>query len=84
MKRVLAVIGVLIVLVVGYFSLRGYASWQKQFTWEEMDWDNNGDTTFNEFFQASDIGVREIEKDGKKCREFYAYKEGLPVKVICP
>lgn len=84
MKRVLAIIGVLIVLAVGYFCFRGYVIWQKQFTWEEMDWDNNGDTSLNEFFQASDISVRKIEKNGKICKEFYAYKDGLPVKVICP
>mgnify|MGYP001575956445 CR=1 FL=1 len=84
MKRVLAIIGVLIVLAVGYFSFSGYAILQKQFTWEEMDWDNSGDTSLNEFFRASDIGVREIEKGGNICREFYAYKDGLPVKIICP
>lgn len=84
MKRLVEIAITLMVLIAGYFALRGYASWQKPFTWEEMDWNSNGDTTLSEFFQSSDVGVREIEKDGKTCKEYYAYKDGLPLKVICP
>lgn len=83
MKRILVIPVAIMVIVSAYIIILGFASWQKQYTWDEMDWDNNGSTTLSEFFQASDIGVREKVKDGNKCMEFYAYKDGRPVKVVC-
>jgi hypothetical protein len=49
-----------------------------------MDWQQRGITLISDFFAASDIGKREIRQNGKKYIEYYAYKDGLPVKMVCP
>jgi hypothetical protein len=33
--------------------------------------------------RGSDIGERP-SRDDARCREFFAYKDGMPVKVVCP
>jgi hypothetical protein len=48
-----------------------------------MDWNQSGSTSITDFFAAADIGKRETMVDGKKCFEYYAYKDGLKVKVNC-
>jgi hypothetical protein len=70
-------------IAVCYFAVLAYVSWGKGFSWENMDWNQNGKTSLTEFFRASDVGVREIQKEGKTCKEFYAYKDGLPIKIVC-
>lgn len=74
----------LAVLIVGYFVLRGVSSIGQGYSWQEMDWGQKGHTSISDSFAASDIGKREILQDGKKCIEYFSYKDGLPVKVVCP
>lgn len=66
-----------------YLVARISASAMQGYTWDEMDWGRRGRTSITDFLAASDIGKREIEKDGKKCIEYFSYKDGLPVKVAC-
>jgi hypothetical protein len=79
-KVLLATVGTAVVI---YFLFRGISSWRQGYSWGEMDWAQRGHTSITDFFAASDIGKREILKDGKKCIEYYAYKDGLPVKTVC-
>lgn len=81
--RVSVVVMILISLSVLYFVLRGICVWRQGYSWQDMDWNNDGRTSISEFFSASDIGKREVLKDGKTCTEYYAYKDGLPVRVDC-
>lgn len=76
-----AAIGLLVLI---YLLAQSVASLRKGYSWSEMDWDQKGSTTLTDFLSASDIGKREIIKDGQKCVEYYSYKDGLPVKMICP
>lgn len=76
--------GMVILLVFGYFVIKSIASWQQGYSWSEMDWDQKGSTSIADFFAASDIGKREIKVNGKACTEYYTYKDGLPIKTICP
>jgi hypothetical protein len=48
-----------------------------------MDWNQDGTTSLDEFFAASDIGKRAVTNDGKECVEYFAYKDGLTVKLTC-
>ena len=48
-----------------------------------MDWEKKGSTSISDFLAASEIGKRKIEKNGKKCFEYYSYKDGLTVKIVC-
>lgn len=70
-------------LVIGYLLLCGIGGLWHGYSWQEMDWNQDGNTSLSEFFAASDIGKREVAADGKKCIEYYAYKDGLAVKMVC-
>jgi hypothetical protein len=76
-----AAIGLLITL---YFVFRAVSSIRQGYSWQEMDWSQHRSTSISDFFAASDIGKRDVVKDEKKCTEYYAYKDGLPVKTVCP
>jgi hypothetical protein len=52
--------------------------------WREMDWNQDGSTSFEELFAASDIGEQSVMIDGEECIEHFAYKDGLPVRTDCP
>ena len=80
---VVKLIFVLALLVVIYFLYLGTRSLAQGYTWGEMDWNQSGSTSITDFFAAADIGKRETMVDGKKCFEYYAYKDGLKVKVNC-
>ena len=66
-----------------YFVFRGVASWRQGYSWQEMDWHYKGYTSISDFFAASDIGKRKVKIDGKQCIEYFAYKDGLPIKTVC-
>ena len=70
-------------LVVGYFGFPSIAAVSQGYSWNEMDWNSDGSTSLREFILSSDIGKRPIEVEGKKCQEYFAYKDGLSVKTIC-
>lgn len=84
MKRmVLVVLAVPIALIGIYLAIRIVASLRQGYSWHEMDWQERGRTSIGDFFAASEIGKREINQEGKKCVEYFSYKDGLPVKVVC-
>lgn len=88
MGKMMKLLGVLAlasaVLIFGYLVLRGLSSLGQGYSWEEMDWAQKGSTSISDFFAASDIGKREILQGEKKCIEYFSYKDGLSVKVVCP
>jgi hypothetical protein len=84
MKPIIIIVVMVCVLVAVYFVFRGISSFRQGYSWQEMDWNQHGSTSISDFFAASDIGKREVIQDGKKCIEYYSYKDGLPVKTGCP
>lgn len=83
-KMIVTVFAALVLLVLVYFAFRGAASWRQGYSWNEMDWSQKGSTSIADFFAASDIGKREVQLNGVSCIEYYAYKDGLPIKQVCP
>lgn len=83
-KPLMICLGVVCALVVIYFFMRIVGSAMQGYSWREMDWNQDGTTSISEFFAASDIGKREIATGEKKCMEYFAYKDGFPVKTVCP
>ncbi|THF61970.1 hypothetical protein [Pseudothauera rhizosphaerae] len=79
--RFLIVVGLVLVMLgagAGILVLRtGYSI-------QEMDWNSDGETTVSEMLRAIDIGRRSIRKDGLECQEYFSFKDGLPVRVVCP
>jgi hypothetical protein len=84
MKPVVSLFAVIGAVLAIYFGLRLFGVLSQGYSWSEMDWNQDGITSIGEFFAASDIGKREITKNGKKCTEYFSYKDGLAVKVVCP
>ena len=82
-KGYLKIILFILSIVVCVFAFRACVSWKKGYSWKDMDWNQNGETSLTEFFQASDVGVRETQKEGKACMEYYDYKDGLQIKIVC-
>lgn len=70
--------------LLAYPVARGMAVLWQGYAWHEMDWNQDGTTSVGEFFEASDIGKRNVTEGGKNCVEYFAYKDGLPVKTLCP
>jgi hypothetical protein len=83
-KKIIIFIIPVLLLVICYLSIRIFISFKKGYSVEEMDWDQNGKTSFSEILSASDIGKRTIIKDGSGCVEYYSFKDGLMVKIVCP
>ena len=59
------------------------AAMSRGVTWADLDADGDGTTTLAEAFGAGDIGVREVWRDGRACREVFALKDGMPVRLRC-
>ena len=74
-------ITIAIALSFGYLSLEMFIALNNDFQWSDMDWNNDGYTTPFELLESNDIGLR-ITKDN--CKEYYALKDGLNIKIICP
>lgn len=53
-------------------------------TFAELDIDHNGKISFVEADYSCNSGTRQIVKEGQQCTEYFAYKDGLPLKVVCP
>lgn len=82
-KHILVIPAAAAVLAALYLVFRIAASAMQGYSWQEMDWQQRGTTSIADFFKASDIGRRDVERAGKKCVEYYAYKDGFPVKTVC-
>ncbi len=67
-----------------YLLLRIVAVAALGYPWTDMDWDADGFTSPSDLLRASDIGRHEVTQDGLTCLEYFALKDGLPVKVVCP
>lgn len=73
----------LTVLLVAYYSLRAVAVLSQGYAWSEIDWNSDGATSIQEFFESSDVGKRIIVREGRECVDYFAYKDGLTVRLQC-
>jgi hypothetical protein len=67
-----------------YWAAFGWLVYSAPLTWGELDLNKNGEVTFGEASYAASFGERTIQVDDKQCTEYFAYKDGLPLKVVCP
>ena len=71
-------------LLAVYCALRVIASLGQHYSWKEMDWNDDGSTSLSEFFAASDIGKKVVQRsDGSTCNVYFEYKDGAAVKTVC-
>lgn len=53
------------------------------FSFDEMDINKNGYLSPTDAGYYADYVTKKYEKEGKKCIEYYAYKDGSELKSIC-
>ena len=53
-------------------------------SFDETDLDHDGRVSWSEAGYVCDYGRRHITSNGKQCTEYFAYKDGLTLKVVCP
>lgn len=53
-------------------------------TFAEIDINHNGSVSFVEADYNCNCGNRQVVQEGRQCTEYFAYKDGLPLKVVCP
>jgi hypothetical protein len=74
-----------VVSLVGcYCALFGWMVYSSPLSYAEMDINHDGKVEFFDVDYASSFGERSVESAGLKCIEYFAYKDGLPLKVVCP
>ena len=82
-KSIATALLALSMLVLMYFGFRVFVGFKHGYSWQEMDWNRDESTSIGELLNASDIGKRDVMIDGRKCIEYFAFKDGLPVKTVC-
>ena len=56
---------------------------QSPLAYESMDFNHDGKVSFSEADYASSFGNRVVVDQGLHCMEYFAYKDGLPLKLVC-
>jgi hypothetical protein len=74
---------VLLAPAIAYAGFYLSCLFDSRFTFRDMDLNNDGFVSPAEADYVSSSGAREVVLNGKHCIEYYAYKDGLTVKVLC-
>jgi len=74
----------IVILPFAYIMLVAFLAFRSGLTWSDMDFDNDGHTSFAEFIESADTGVRQAVIGDEVCTEYFSLKDALPVKLTCP
>lgn len=72
------------VIFLGYWGMFGWMIYRSPVPYDAIDRNHDGSVSFTEADYVSSFGVHTIYHQGEKCVEYFAYKDGLPLKVDCP
>lgn len=72
------------ILAIPAFVARAITAWRQGYDWAEMDWDDKGHTSLADFLRAADVGKRPVDVNGQSCVEYFIYRDGITVKIVCP
>ena len=78
-KTLFVAIILIILVVFGFVSLLR----SMPFTYSELDINKNGFLSIQEIEYVTSYGNRKVMYKGKECLEYYALKDGLPMKIVC-
>ncbi|MGD9543718.1 MAG: hypothetical protein AB7U86_06005 [Methylocystis sp.] len=81
---VVTTIAVILAIPAFFVLSRAIAAWRQGYDWAEMDWDDKGYTSLKDFLRAADVGRRPVNVNEQSCVEYYLYREGMTVKIVCP
>jgi hypothetical protein len=83
-RKIIRIILGVITIIFAWFYLMPYVLIMfSPFSWTEVDIDKNGFVSPSEAGYFADYGKRQYEENGKSCTEYYALKDGLPLKKEC-
>lgn len=71
-------------LVLLYWGAFGWMVYRAPMPYEAIDLDHDGSVSFDEADYVSSFGMRTIYREGEKCVEYYAEKDGHALKLVCP
>ncbi|UBR48315.1 hypothetical protein KF947_13165 [Halomonas sp. FeN2] len=77
------VIGLGIVSVLLLVTVIAFWFARVPFTYADMDLNQDGWLGISEAMYFFDHGTRKVTIEGEVCTEYYALKDGLPLKVVC-
>lgn len=69
--------------LVGYALARIPTGLTHGYAWSDMDWNLDGFTSPSELIAAGDIRMRWTEHGDLRCKEYFSFKDGLPLRTIC-
>ena len=72
-----------VVMFVGYWLVFGWLVVSGPLPYAGLDLNHDGNVSFSEADYAASYGTRTIAVGGQRCTEYFAYKDGLPLKVVC-
>jgi hypothetical protein len=70
-------------LLIADWVIFGWMVYASPLTYREMDFDHDGQVSYSEAGYASSFGMRMYVDHGHHCTEYFAYKDGLPLKTGC-
>lgn len=71
------------VIVVFYWVAFGWLVYMAPMSYRELDLNHDGQVSFDEVSYAASFGERALQVNGQQCTEYFANKDGLPLKVVC-
>lgn len=83
-KSIRTIVIVTAVLFLAYWAVFAWMVYRSPLQYEAIDFDHDGSVSFDEADYASSFGMRTIYRDGAKCVEYFAEKDGAALKQVCP
>jgi len=71
------------VFVAVYWVAFAWLVYMAPMSYRELDRNHDGQVSFGEASYAASFGERAIQLNGQQCTEYFAYKDGLPLKIVC-
>ena len=83
-RRAILVLTLMVLIPVSlYYGIRAGVVFSKGYSWQEMDWDSDGQTTIGEFYESSDVETQSVEKDTSSCTQYFSMKDASILKEKC-
>lgn len=70
-------------LAVGYWAYFWWLAYSAPLPYDELDLNHDGHVSFDEVSYAANFGKRVVQVSGEQCTEYFACKDGLPLKTVC-
>lgn len=83
-QRIIRITVLVIVVIFAWFYLLPYGVLIfSPFSWKEADINKDGFVSPGEAGYVAYYGNRQKVENGKNCIEYFALKDGLPIKQVC-